>query len=140
MYEATNRARGRSWMSWCEPVIRPEEWELAAGQVVHESNDPADVFYVIESGEIRLYDAGGDRTARLLEFWAPTEWFGSEALAFVADLPQAGDCDEPLGRLGRAGGRSSQGGDGARRIGLVADRNGRPPAEAGLVGREPTGV
>jgi CRP-like cAMP-binding protein len=80
MYEATIQR---------EPVIDglarsgrpPRRLELAAGQIVHEPSDPADVFYVIESGEIRLYDASGEGAARLLDILGANEWFGSEALA-----------------------------------------------------------
>jgi CRP/FNR family transcriptional regulator len=80
MYEATIE-RGPVMDELVRTGYPPRRVELAAGQVVHESNDPADVFYVIESGEIRLYDAGGDRTARLLDILGANEWFGSEALA-----------------------------------------------------------
>jgi len=59
----------------------PRRLELLEGQVVHEPCDAAGAFYFIESGEIRLYDAGHNGAARLLEILGPNEWFGSEALA-----------------------------------------------------------
>jgi CRP/FNR family cyclic AMP-dependent transcriptional regulator len=58
--------------------------EYAAGQVVCEPNDPAKWFYLIESGEIRLYHANGNATTRLLDILGPEDWIGSEALGKLA--------------------------------------------------------
>jgi|HubBroStandDraft_5_1064220.scaffolds.fasta_scaffold238733_2 CRP-like cAMP-binding protein len=54
--------------------------EYSAGQVVYEPNDSAKWFYVIESGEIRLYHANGQSTMRLLDILGRADWLGIEVL------------------------------------------------------------
>jgi len=51
-----------------------------AGQTIHEPEDPANLFYLIESGEVRLYDVASGGTARLLEILGPDEWVGTAVL------------------------------------------------------------
>jgi CRP/FNR family transcriptional regulator len=80
MYEATIQ-RGPVIDELLRSGHPPRRIELAPGQVVHEPSDAAELFYVIESGEIRLYDAAADGGARLLDILGANEWFGSEALA-----------------------------------------------------------
>jgi CRP-like cAMP-binding protein len=66
---------------------RVKAMEYAPGQVVHQASDPADRFYLIESGEIRLYDVLNDGTARLLDIFGPQDWLGS---AVLGNLPTYG--------------------------------------------------
>ena len=71
MYEATIQ-RGPVIDELLRPRPPAARIELAPGQVVHEPSDAAGVFYVIESGEIRMYDAAADRTLGCWTSWGPT--------------------------------------------------------------------
>jgi len=54
---------------------------VAAGEVIHPADNPANHVYFIERGEVRLYQPGPDGTARLVEILGPGDWFGISALA-----------------------------------------------------------
>jgi CRP/FNR family transcriptional regulator len=60
---------------------------FSPGQMVHDANDPADWFYLIESGEIRLYHVLDGGTMRLLDIFGPEDWLGS---AVLGQLPTHG--------------------------------------------------
>jgi CRP/FNR family transcriptional regulator len=61
--------------------------DFAPGQVVHEATDPADWFYLIESGEIRLYHVQTGGPMRLLDIFGSEDWLGS---AVLGNLPTYG--------------------------------------------------
>jgi CRP/FNR family transcriptional regulator len=54
---------------------------VAAGEVIHPADSPADRVYFIDRGEVRLYQPGPDGTVRLVEILGPGDWFGVAALA-----------------------------------------------------------
>jgi CRP-like cAMP-binding protein len=54
---------------------------VEAGTVVHEPHAPAEHVYLVQSGQVRIYQVGPDDTARLLEILGPGDWFGAAALA-----------------------------------------------------------
>jgi CRP-like cAMP-binding protein len=58
--------------------------ECNTGQVIHSPDEPADTFYFIESGEVRLYDVIDANTERLLDILGPSGWLGT---AVLANLP-----------------------------------------------------
>jgi CRP-like cAMP-binding protein len=62
-----------------------ERLQFAGGQVVHASNTRANLFYVVESGEVRLYNWPIHGNAHLLDILGPGDWFGGAA---VARIPQ----------------------------------------------------
>ncbi len=53
--------------------------DYSARQVVYEAGDPARWFYLIESGEVRLFHANGHSTTRLLDILGTGDWLGSAA-------------------------------------------------------------
>jgi CRP/FNR family transcriptional regulator len=55
--------------------------EFEAGQTIHEATDPADQFYFIESGEVRLFHVAREGAARLLDILGRGDWVGTAALA-----------------------------------------------------------
>jgi CRP-like cAMP-binding protein len=55
-----------------------------AGASVFEADAPADHVYLIEAGEVRIYQAGPGGNARLVEILGPGEWFGFASLAGLA--------------------------------------------------------
>lgn len=60
--------------------------ELAAGAVVHEPSDPAESVYLVQSGQVRVYQVGpagtdGKESVRLIEILGADDWFGVAALA-----------------------------------------------------------
>jgi CRP-like cAMP-binding protein len=58
----------------------PQKMEFTTGQIIHDQDEPALTFYVIESGEVRLFYTAEDGTTRLLSILGPGEWIGSAAL------------------------------------------------------------
>jgi CRP/FNR family transcriptional regulator len=54
---------------------------FSSGEIVFRPNDPALDFYLIESGEIRLYEVAQCGIRRLLYILGATEWFGCASLA-----------------------------------------------------------
>jgi len=61
----------------------PQKMEFSSGQIVHDQDEPADTFYVIESGEVRIFYTAEDGTTRLLNICGPGEWIGSAALGHL---------------------------------------------------------
>jgi len=51
-----------------------------AGQTIYEPEDPPNLFYFIESGEVRIFDVAPGGTARLLHILGPDEWLGAAVL------------------------------------------------------------
>ena len=65
---------------FAEPALDPRRLVLGAGQVIFDSDTPAQHVYYIHRGQVRLYQVGSD-DARLSEILGPGEWFGVGALA-----------------------------------------------------------
>jgi CRP/FNR family transcriptional regulator len=54
-------------------------WE--PNQHVYDTTLPAQSVYVVEQGQVRIYQPGPKGTFRLIEILGPGDWFGVEALA-----------------------------------------------------------
>jgi CRP-like cAMP-binding protein len=61
-------------------ISKSQTVEYYAGQVIYEPSDPPNWFYLIESGEVRLYHANGQTNTRLLDILGPNDWLGSAVL------------------------------------------------------------
>ena len=57
--------------------------KLVDGQILFQSGDPADYVYMVDSGEIRLFDKSAAGKSRLLEILGPSDLFGLSALAML---------------------------------------------------------
>ena len=56
--------------------------ELTASTVVHEPADAAESVYLVQSGQVRIYQIGPDgASVRLIEILGADDWFGAAALA-----------------------------------------------------------
>lgn len=63
------------------PAMGARRIEVAADTLLFDPGTPADQLYLVESGEVRLYQMGPDQSARLSEILGPGDWFGIAALA-----------------------------------------------------------
>jgi CRP-like cAMP-binding protein len=63
-----------------EPALGARCLELADGSLIYEPGTPAQDLYYIQIGQVRIYQAGPDDSARLTEILGPGDWFGIEAL------------------------------------------------------------
>lgn len=55
--------------------------ELSDGASIYDPGSPAEHLYYIHSGQVRIWQAGPDDSARLMEILGPGDWFGVEALS-----------------------------------------------------------
>ncbi|MGA2585156.1 MAG: Crp/Fnr family transcriptional regulator [Tepidisphaeraceae bacterium] len=58
-----------------------ERIALDRGEVVHHSDEPAGKFFLIETGQIRLFQPHEGGKPRLLEILGPDDWLGTAVLA-----------------------------------------------------------
>jgi CRP-like cAMP-binding protein len=63
------------------PSLEARLLEATTGTVLADAADPARSVYFIHTGQVRVYQAGPDDSARLLEILGPGDWFGVPALA-----------------------------------------------------------
>ena len=64
-----------------DPSLGARRIEATTGAALVEPTSPARNVYFIHSGQVRVYQAGPDDSARLLEILGPGDWFGVPALA-----------------------------------------------------------
>jgi CRP-like cAMP-binding protein len=63
-----------------DPALGSRRHSAPAGTILHECGAPADNLYLINYGEVRLYQLSPDGSRRLLDILGPGEWFGAEAV------------------------------------------------------------
>jgi CRP-like cAMP-binding protein len=65
----------------CDPELGAARRSAPTGIALHEPGAPAEHFFLIQTGQVRLYQLWADGSQRLLEILGPGEWFGAEAVA-----------------------------------------------------------
>jgi CRP-like cAMP-binding protein len=68
----------------CNPALGASRRSAAAGSALHEPGMPAENFFLIQKGQVRLYELSADGSRRLRDILGPGEWFGAEALAALS--------------------------------------------------------
>ena len=58
----------------------PRRVACDAGQIIHETETPADTFYLIETGEVRLLHVNGGGITRVIDILGSGDWFGTAVL------------------------------------------------------------
>jgi CRP/FNR family transcriptional regulator len=61
----------------------PKRISCDAGTVIHESDSPADSFFLIETGEVRIYHVKESGASRVVDILGPGDWFGTAVLAHL---------------------------------------------------------
>ena len=64
-----------------DPSVGGRRMEVREPAVLYEPSAPAETLYYIESGQVRIYQIGPDRSLRLADILGPGDWFGIAALA-----------------------------------------------------------
>lgn len=64
-----------------DPSLGVNTLEVAAAGVIFEPETPARNLYLVQTGQVRLYQVGPDNSGRLVEILGPGDWFGTAALA-----------------------------------------------------------
>jgi len=64
-----------------EPALGAQRVTVSAGNAIFEPDQPADSLYLIQRGQVRLYQPGPDGSQRLVEILGPGQWFGVASLA-----------------------------------------------------------
>jgi CRP/FNR family transcriptional regulator len=64
----------------CDPALGAGRRSVDAGFRLHEPGTPAEHVFLIQKGQVRLYQLAPDGSRRLLEILGPGEWFGAEAV------------------------------------------------------------
>jgi CRP/FNR family cyclic AMP-dependent transcriptional regulator len=67
-----------------DPSLGAERLRFAAGEEIHADDAPATHLFLIDQGQIRLYQRGPTDLTRLVDVMGPQEWFGVAALAGAA--------------------------------------------------------
>lgn len=82
MFETTREGRGDSIIgdALADPQVGARRLELGPKDTIYEPGAAAQHVYYIHSGQVRMYLAGPDDSARLMEILGPGDWFGAEAL------------------------------------------------------------
>ena len=81
---ATERAKSGSRIAgaFANPSLGARRIELTEPAVLYEPDARAETLYIIESGQVRIYQVGPHESiTRLAEILGPGEWFGIAALA-----------------------------------------------------------
>jgi CRP/FNR family transcriptional regulator len=85
-----NEAATVDWARLAEhPALEPQRHTVQPETVLYAPNTPAESLYVIQRGQVRLYQPGPNNTTRLVEILGTGEWFGVESLARVPQYQTA---------------------------------------------------
>jgi CRP-like cAMP-binding protein len=68
-------------------ALQARSLAVPAGTVLFAPQQPADNVYLIQQGQIRLYQVSCDGDNRLTDILGPNEWVGAAALAGLRDYP-----------------------------------------------------
>jgi CRP-like cAMP-binding protein len=63
-----------------DPALGARRRSALAGSSICEPGGPADEVFLIQQGQVRIYQLFQDGTRRLLEILGPGQWFGAEAV------------------------------------------------------------
>ena len=64
-----------------QPALQSRRLELEAAVPLYEPHESPRNLYLIQTGQVRIFQVGPDASARLLEILGPGDWFGAPALA-----------------------------------------------------------
>jgi len=74
-------AGGRIAEAFADPSVGARRIDVKEPTVLFEPATPPDNLYLIQSGQVRMYQVGPDKSARLADILGPGDWFGTAALA-----------------------------------------------------------
>jgi CRP/FNR family transcriptional regulator len=64
-----------------DPALSAQQRPVAASEGLFASGDPAGMVYIVQRGQVRLYQSGPAGSERLVDIYGPGHWFGAESLA-----------------------------------------------------------
>jgi len=67
-----------------DPALGSRRRSALAGASVYEPGRPAEEVFLIQQGQVRLYQLSPDGSRRLLDILGPGQWFGAEAVGGLA--------------------------------------------------------